>query len=152
MLMAMFYMDKMLICTAQLVNKKKIMQTTQGRNGSLEMHTLLWPLFLSSFLFKNTTTRPTQHSQKPDKHCWKMLDVALHQDKLANMFKQLTAHVEPFFPIPPVNTITKLRYMTISPITIVKRNIKYRTSKYSKNGICNENKQITIQNELKKQT
>jgi len=75
-----------------------------------------------------------------------MLDVALHQDKLANLSKQLTAHVEPFFPIPPVNTITKLRYMTISPITIVKRNIKYRTSKYSKNGICNEKNKSKIQN------
>jgi hypothetical protein len=80
-----------------------------------------------------------------------MLDVALHQDKLANLFKQLTAHVEPFFPIPPVNTITKLRYMTINVITIVKSNIKYRNSKYSKNGICNENKQIknTKQNKKK---
>jgi LytS/YehU family sensor histidine kinase len=71
-----------------------------------------------------------------------MLDVALHQDKLANLFKQLTAHVEPFFFFFSVNTITELRYMTISPITTVKSNIKYRTSKYSKNGICNENKQI----------
>jgi hypothetical protein len=40
LLMAMFYMDKMFICTAQLVNKK-IMQTTQGRNGRSEMQALL---------------------------------------------------------------------------------------------------------------
>jgi hypothetical protein len=66
--------------------------------------------------------------------------VALHQVKLANLFKKLTAHVEPFFPIPPVNTVTKLRYMTMTAITTVNSPIKYRNSIYSKNGICNEKK------------
>lgn len=67
--------------------------------------------------------------------------MALHQVKLTSLMEQLTAHVEPFFPIPPVNTITKLRYVTITAITKVNSPIKYRSSKYSKNGICKENKQ-----------
>lgn len=77
--------------------------------------------------------------------------MALYQFKLASLLKELTAHVEPFFPIPPVNTITELRYVTITAITKVNSPIKYRSSKYSKNGICKENKQYkTKSKKLKK--
>lgn len=78
-------MDKMFICTAQLVKKKNHAnnswqeQMIRNASASLAVISLMFPVQ------KNTTTRPTHHRQKPNKHCWKMLDVALHQDKLAEL-------------------------------------------------------------------